>query len=503
MGALELAELLEQVGVVAAHGVRVALGLAVLLLGQRGLRHERPQTGFVGLLGEVGELLLGDGDVALDRLAAVGHVSQTPFDQGAAHERSLRSTAADSRHPSWPARRAPRHWHDGPMAPTPPAATVDRTAVLRHRWARHQLHREAGSASVADLDVDLLDLGVQDTGPDGSAWALALRGLDARAGGDALALAWTLRGAPHAYRRRDLAAVAVATAPWSEADAAKRIFDASKPLAAAGISVLDALRTVADHLRTLTAEPIAKGDASGALNGLLPDPFLRDCRPCKARHIYELPFRLAALQAGIELEAGTSPPVLRRVPGLVPNDYRHLADEADPAFDVLRGVLRAWGPTTPKEAATFLDAPLKEVRARWPEGAVEVAVAGTPEPRVASVLADDLDELRDGSGLDASGTLRLLGPYDPYLQGRDRDVLVPDAARRAALWPVLGRPGAVAVDGEIVGLWRPNTTKGRLAVRVEPWADLGPLEAALEAEAARLAAHREVAFAGTEPMAAT
>ena len=50
-------------------------------------------------------------------------------------------------------------------------------------------------------------------------------------------LAWTLRGAPHAYRRSEAAAVAAAVAPWSEADAAKRIFDASKPLRDAGIPV--------------------------------------------------------------------------------------------------------------------------------------------------------------------------------------------------------------------------------------------------------------------------
>ncbi len=56
-----------------------------------------------------------------------------------------------------------------------------------------------------------------------------------------LVLAWTLRGAPHFYRRAEAAAVAAATAPRSEADAAKRIFDASKPLREAGVGADDAL----------------------------------------------------------------------------------------------------------------------------------------------------------------------------------------------------------------------------------------------------------------------
>ena len=123
---------------------------------------------------------------------------------------------------------------------------IRRRDVLRFRFHRHQLDRQPDATRSA-LDVDLLDYGVQDTGPDGSAWALVIRGAPSHAlrrghrPPASLVLAWTLRGAPHAYRRRDLAKVATATAPWSEADASKRIFDASTPLRRAGVDVLDAL----------------------------------------------------------------------------------------------------------------------------------------------------------------------------------------------------------------------------------------------------------------------
>lgn len=144
--------------------------------------------------------------------------------------------------------------------------TVSVEAVRRFRFQRHSLDgSESGGADAGggSGDVALLDYGVQDTGPDGAAWALAIRGADVPAGD--LVYAWTLRGAPHAYRRADVAAITVATAPLSEADAGKRIFDAMKPLKAAGIPALEALHTLAGHLRTIVKSATVKGDVSSRL----------------------------------------------------------------------------------------------------------------------------------------------------------------------------------------------------------------------------------------------
>jgi hypothetical protein len=126
------------------------------------------------------------------------------------------------------------------------AVRLSRRQVLAHRVRVQQLDRAAGTVE----DTAVLDLGVQDTGPDGALWALAVRGVvDPRP--EDLALAWTVRGAPHLYRRADLPSVARAVQPWSDADAGKRIFDASKPLKAAGIGNLEALDQVAAALRSV------------------------------------------------------------------------------------------------------------------------------------------------------------------------------------------------------------------------------------------------------------
>lgn len=346
---------------------------------------------------------------------------------------------------------------------------VSRAQVLGYRARMQQLDRRA-DASRAVTDTSILDLGVQDTGPDGALWALAIRGVPSRAGqwSPDLALAWTLRGAPHVYRRADLPDVQVAMRPYSDGDAAKRIFDASKPLKAAGIKPTDALAETARTMRKVVAEPMGKGSVSTRMTEEMSEPYLRWCRVCQATHMYEMPFRLAALHAGLELEPDASPPVLRRVPRWPRGQVGLLdraASQSPDRLDFVVGTIHLLGPTNPKDVAGFIDAPVSDVKARWPRDVVEVDVEGAS----LSILAADL-ELLGAAALRPEGqVVRLLGPYDLFLQGRDRTLLVPDASRHKALWPTIGRPGAVLVDGDVVGTWRPRTKGGSLGLELDPW----------------------------------
>lgn len=359
-------------------------------------------------------------------------------------------------------------------------ASYAREQVLSFRVRAQQLDRTSGTLT----DTAVLDVGVQDTGPDGAMWALAQRGVDvSKLARSELVRVWTLRGAPHLYRRRDLPSVATAVAPFSESDASKRIFDAAKPLRSAGIDTVAALDAVATAMRSIVTRPMVKGEVSRQVTAVMDPPYLRHCRPCDTTHLYEMPFRLAALRAGLELEADTSPPVLRPIPGFV------RAPTTPARFDVVRAYLRLLGPATPRHVADFLDAPVADVRARWPADVVEVSVEG--ERRW--LLAADEAELAAGP----APLTRLLGPFDLFLQARDRRLLVDDAVRAKSLWPALGRPGAVLVDGEITGTWRPRKAGAQLTVQVQPWAALSPhLEATIRDEAERLAQRRRVVLAG-------
>jgi hypothetical protein len=361
-------------------------------------------------------------------------------------------------------------------------ASVTREQVLGFRVRAQQLDRELGQLA----DTSILDIGVQDSGPDGARLALSVRGLDTSALTDReLVMAWTIRGAPHVYRRADLPSAAAAVEPFSDADAGKRIFDAAKQLTAAGISNLAGLDAVAVAMRSVVTVPMAKGEVSGRLAAVMDPPYLRWCRACNATHLYEMPFRLAALRAGLELVADTSPPVLTRIPG-----FKRAAKPL-PQHEVIRAYLRLLGPATPKQVADYLDATVKDVKERWPSNAVEVSVDG--EPRW--LLFDDADAIAVGR----AKTTRLLGPFDLFLQAKDRSLLIDDPARAKALWPVLGRPGAVLHDGEIAGTWRPRQSGKKLSVPVTLWAkSTAALRTAVSQQAERLAAHRQVSLAGVD-----
>jgi hypothetical protein len=96
------------------------------------------------------------------------------------------------------------------------------------------------------------------------------------------------------------------------------------------------------------------------------------------------------------------------------------------------------------------------------------------------ILAEDEEGFRKQAG--AAARARLLPSGDTYslLWGADREVLVPEARRRAELWTTRVWPGAVLVDGEIAGTWR--RVAGDVAIDV--WRRLSPAEReAVESEA--------------------
>lgn len=362
--------------------------------------------------------------------------------------------------------------------------TVDRRQVLAYRVAAQGLHRD----SAAPGDLAVLDLGVQETTVRSARVALAAR-LPRTAGdpaGDpatdpALTLLWSVRGAPHLHRTTDVAGLAATLWPLSDADALARLAAERAPFKAAGVAGLEGFTAAARALHDAVTAPTVKGEASAAVTARLPAAYSHWCEPCGATHVYGGLFQTVGVFAGVRLEPDTTPAVL------APLDERPpIPPPAVGPAALLRSYLRLLGPATPADAAAYLGSTRTALRPAWPDDLVEVTVDG----RRAWLPAEQLDALRTPPP--AADVVRLLPVADPYLQARDRDLLVPDRARRAAVWRNVSSPGAVLAGGEVAGVWRARKAGAkRLDITVQPFAaPPAGTRRAIAAEAERVAAAR-------------
>lgn len=109
------------------------------------------------------------------------------------------------------------------------------------------------------------------------------------------------------------------------------------------------------------------------------------------------------------------------------------------------------------------------------------------------IPAADLDFIQNAQP--AVG-VHLLPPHDPYLSAPDKDLLVPEDSLRRQIWRVVGSPGAVLNNGEIVGIWRPNKRGRALSIEISLFSPENDLDrASVEQAAQRMASLRKSSLA--------
>ena len=155
----------------------------------------------------------------------------------------------------------------------------------------------------------------------------------------------------------------------------------------------------------------------------------------------------------------------------------------DARLELARRYLHVFGPATP---ATF--AAWAGIRPRAAGRAVFDALGESLTPVRTAVgdawiLTGDEPAFRAAGG--PAAPARLLPSGDAYflLQGAERELLVPDSDHRRRLWTPRVWPGAVLVEGELVGAWR----RAQTDVTIDSWRRLSRAEReAVEEEAASM-----------------
>ena len=157
-------------------------------------------------------------------------------------------------------------------------------------------------------------------------------------------------------------------------------------------------------------------------------------------------------------------------------------DPAEARLELARRYLHVFGPAAAASFARWAGMPGAEARSAFVKLANMLAPVRTP---IADgwILASDEPAFRSQPGPPAPA--RLLPSGDAYylLWGADRELLLPHARERAELWTTRVWPGALLVDGEIVGTWRRSAAE----VSISVWRRLSPAEReAVAAEAISL-----------------
>ena len=172
---------------------------------------------------------------------------------------------------------------------------------------------------------------------------------------------------------------------------------------------------------------------------------------------------------------GARQPTVRTVP---PPEV----DPRDARLELARRYLHVFGPATPAAFAEWAG-----ISSREGVGAFEALRRSLTPVRTpigdAWILTRDEPTFRVAPSPGAP--TRLLPSGDAYflLHGADRELLVPDADRRRELWTPRVWPGALLVEGEVVGTWR----RAHERVTIQTWRRLSrSAKAAVEAEAASL-----------------
>lgn len=157
-------------------------------------------------------------------------------------------------------------------------------------------------------------------------------------------------------------------------------------------------------------------------------------------------------------------------------------DPFDARLELARRHLHVFGPTTADAFAGWAGILPPAGHAALEALGPEAVPVRTPLGD-AWILAEDEPALRAAAGPPAASRLLPSGDTFFLLWGSDRELLVPEAPHRSALWTSRVWPGALLVAGEVAGTWR----RAQGVVTVDAWRPLSAAERiAVEAEAAAM-----------------
>ncbi|RZS43176.1 winged helix DNA-binding protein [Herbihabitans rhizosphaerae] len=334
-------------------------------------------------------------------------------------------------------------------------AELERARMVAHRSAVQGLTARAPISGVGVLDV-----GLHDAPASSADIALAVRTGDPRAAEDpSLVRVLSVRGAPHLHRRADLPRLRDALRPRDDRDLLALLGGHGPAFVESTVDTLAMVDEVVELMRArFPGERASKGELSGAISPHLPPPARPWCEGCGSAHVIEGLFRVGTLLAGIEFEWRD-----RRLSFLPPSTMDSQGGDAA----LVRAFVHYAGPVHEDDLRTWLVAGAVPQKPPWtPHGWADVRAESEPVRVDGNRLTMAPGALAAAEKAPAPPAALLLAPRDPYLLGH-RTLLVPDRALAGQVWRSPVSAGAVLLDGEVAGTWRPRASGSKITLTVQ------------------------------------
>lgn len=347
---------------------------------------------------------------------------------------------------------------------------IDRSRVLAFRLANQQLSRRGGLEPAAATAP-------QNTPPGSALLALRVRS-DVSAAQVASALeeertlvqVWSLRGSPCVVPSAELALFTVGLLPDDE-ESWRAVVQGFVPMIdEMGLTATETMGLVIEATRdALDGKVLTKRELGVALGKRLPKSFAKWMEPDAFSSFAAILTRAASLTGEFVIapRVGNEASFLRTDQWLAPAPAGR-----DARADIVRRYLRLYGPSTPDDFASWSGIAPAYAKGSWEMVASELSEVSY-EGRRQFVLSGDKRRL--ASAKPARG-IRLLPPYEPWLQQRDRATVVPDKSLHKRIWKATGNPGVVLLNGEVVALWRQKKNGRVLQLTVEDLGDVVDLD---------------------------
>ena len=141
-------------------------------------------------------------------------------------------------------------------------------------------------------------------------------------------------------------------------------------------------------------------------------------------------------------------------------------DMTDADKELVRKFLHCYGPATLDSFISWLGCSKKQAHRLWNTISDEMGPVQV-EGKNCYMLSEDMDSLLCA---ESSGEkLILLGAHDPYLDMKDRAVILVNKSFHKTVWKFAVNPGVVLKGGCIIGIWKTKTMKDKLDISMTLW----------------------------------